>query len=679
MSEQIIPNVVVSMPSQLFTLARKFQAASNGKIFIGKIDTDPTIPENQIQVYLQNEDGTTVPVSQPLIINQAGYPVYNGQIAKFVTVQGHSMAVYDSYGSQQFYYPNVLKYDPDQLKDKIGIIVKVFNNTHEMISSESLIPGQAARTLGYYSAHDGGGCLYLISDIDDGREDGVTAFKLSNNKLAIPVINGAFTARQGGVFGGMPEPQSSRLSAIFNRYDNVILPGGVVNVGNVEGSEPVFLFSDRKSIKISSESETKIIYTCGTIKGRVFEIRNPNNVKISGIHFNQTDFDIAGTIGGGDHKVGAYGIYMYSDEYTEENPCGNIIIDADATNTLGAVNIGASQMDRTGNIRAIRGVTITGNYNTCYYGVSSIYGATDLSVRINTTDVRRAFVSYGQRSALIRVNNYNHPGFIGSNAFIHLASEGRQYDGDVHNIDIDVFMSGVEAHEGVVSLYHQNTPEHGGIYGVTAKVVTNNLTTEGKNTALDKMNLLRLLHEKNGEIVKDTSRIFDGITADITINGELSGYTVQALTRPSKKSTLCVTGNAVSNTGINTMHYFDYQARFISPWNNLRVVGTGVTGACDYLINKCNYEFSNNRITMNFDISWTGHSGTGGMRIIDLPYSASLENIMVADIFNGNMATKFIGKLDSNNVIGVYENASPSTRATIVPVGRLIGTVSYSV
>lgn len=116
----VIPNVVISMPSQLFTLARKFQAASNGKIFIGKIDSDPTIPENQIQVYLENEDGTTVPVSQPLIINQAGYPVYNGQIAKFVTVQGHSMAVYDSYGAQQFYYPNVLKYDPDQLRSELS-------------------------------------------------------------------------------------------------------------------------------------------------------------------------------------------------------------------------------------------------------------------------------------------------------------------------------------------------------------------------------------------------------------------------------------------------------------------------------------------------------------------------------------------------------------------------------
>ncbi|WP_237611796.1 phage head-binding domain-containing protein [Proteus sp. G2667] len=117
----IIPNVVVSMPSQLFTLARKFQAASNGKIFIGKIDSDPTIPENQIQVYLENEDGSHIPVPQPLIINQAGFPVFGGQIAKFVTVEGHSMAVYDSYGAQQFYYPNVLKYDPDQFKEKLKL------------------------------------------------------------------------------------------------------------------------------------------------------------------------------------------------------------------------------------------------------------------------------------------------------------------------------------------------------------------------------------------------------------------------------------------------------------------------------------------------------------------------------------------------------------------------------
>ncbi|WP_227989158.1 phage head-binding domain-containing protein [Morganella morganii] len=185
MSEQIIPNVVVSMPSQLFTLARKFQAASNGKIFIGKIDTDPTIPENQIQVYLENEDGTTVPVSQPLIINQAGYPVYNGQIAKFVTVQGHSMVVYDSYGSQQFYYPNVLKYDPDQLRTEIesksgykiigGLsenYTRTFNTLIDAMEEKNITIGSIIKTRGYHAPDDGGGAEYFITEPNKNISDG---------------------------------------------------------------------------------------------------------------------------------------------------------------------------------------------------------------------------------------------------------------------------------------------------------------------------------------------------------------------------------------------------------------------------------------------------------------------------------------------------------------------------
>ncbi len=110
MTDSINANVVVSMPSQLFTLARSFKANANGKVYIGKVDTDPVNPANQIQVYLENENGIQIPVSQPIMLNSGGYPVYNGQIAKFATVQAHSMAVLDAYNTQQFYFPNVLKY-----------------------------------------------------------------------------------------------------------------------------------------------------------------------------------------------------------------------------------------------------------------------------------------------------------------------------------------------------------------------------------------------------------------------------------------------------------------------------------------------------------------------------------------------------------------------------------------
>ena len=119
----IVPNVVIGMPSQLFTMARSFKALANGKVYISKIDTpagEMTDPANYVQVYLENEDGTHVPMAQPIVINAGGYPVYNGQIAKFVTVKGHSMAAYDSSGSLQHYYPNVLKYDPDQLRAELA-------------------------------------------------------------------------------------------------------------------------------------------------------------------------------------------------------------------------------------------------------------------------------------------------------------------------------------------------------------------------------------------------------------------------------------------------------------------------------------------------------------------------------------------------------------------------------
>lgn len=107
-------NTVISMPSQLFTASRSFKALANGKVYVGQVDTDPTIPSNQIQVYIENEDGSKVPVSQPLVINAAGFIVYGGQIVKIVADSNYSMAVYDAYGTQEFYFPDLLRYNPDQ-------------------------------------------------------------------------------------------------------------------------------------------------------------------------------------------------------------------------------------------------------------------------------------------------------------------------------------------------------------------------------------------------------------------------------------------------------------------------------------------------------------------------------------------------------------------------------------
>ncbi|EHR8624374.1 hypothetical protein KUT23_002771, partial [Escherichia coli] len=118
-------NYLVSMPSTPFSAPRAFKSVANGKIYIGNPDTDPVNPANQIPVYIVNEDGSEVQVSQPIIINAGGFPVYNGQIMKFITKQNFSMAVYDAYGAQQFYWADISVLDPSSA---------VINSINQMLS-----------------------------------------------------------------------------------------------------------------------------------------------------------------------------------------------------------------------------------------------------------------------------------------------------------------------------------------------------------------------------------------------------------------------------------------------------------------------------------------------------------------------------------------------------------------
>ncbi|MCA8591793.1 phage head-binding domain-containing protein [Escherichia coli] len=235
----ITANVVVSMPSQLFTMARSFKAVANGKIYIGKIDTDPVNPENQIQVYIENEDGSHVPVSQPIIINAAGYPVYNGQIAKFVTVQGHSMAVYDAYGAQQFYFPNVLKYDPDQLGQKITSpggerYIPGYNTIAEMIADTTLGVGNKVST--------GGSKWEIISNSTPVQLANGLYAKLIN-ELYVDDFGGTGTEKIKGVNSYITAGLSSSYPSVaaLEAYKYSLRPVTVLFTSRVESAVPLLL------------------------------------------------------------------------------------------------------------------------------------------------------------------------------------------------------------------------------------------------------------------------------------------------------------------------------------------------------------------------------------------------------------------------------------------------------
>ncbi|MHA0184305.1 phage tailspike protein [Escherichia coli] len=264
----ITANVVVSMPSQLFTMARSFKAVANGKIYIGKIDTDPVNSENQIQVYVENEDGAHVPVSQPIIINAAGYPVYNGQIAKFVTVQGHSMAVYDAYGAQQFYFPNVLKYDPDQFKTLVEADggAQYIGNSAITVRDMGILKnagwvksGQLYDLQSYVSLENGGRGHWLAVDtttVTPNDIDIVQSIAKPEVSFVFQPVNGTVDIRQLGAIGGADVThilnRAYKIPNVNTIYLSAIVTGEVFKCSNkiVAGkttigiNKPVFDFND---------------------------------------------------------------------------------------------------------------------------------------------------------------------------------------------------------------------------------------------------------------------------------------------------------------------------------------------------------------------------------------------------------------------------------------------------
>lgn len=101
----------LEMPVDSFCMGRLLKNAEGGKVYVctkGTPASEMTKAENFLTVYTE-EQGVNVPVAQPIVLNQVGLPVVNGNVVSILCPQEYSLAVYDAYGEQQFHFPNVLK------------------------------------------------------------------------------------------------------------------------------------------------------------------------------------------------------------------------------------------------------------------------------------------------------------------------------------------------------------------------------------------------------------------------------------------------------------------------------------------------------------------------------------------------------------------------------------------
>lgn len=360
----ITANVVVSMPSQLFTMARSFKAVANGKIYIGKIDTDPVNPENQIQVYVENEDGSHVPVSQPIIINAAGYPVYNGQIAKFVTEQGHSMAVYDAYGAQQFYFPNVLKYDPDQLRAQLLSPLDGLGDSLVNVKQ----PGMSSDTR---TVHDKMLESISIADYltgDDVAEAITKALAATTGTIVVPA--GDYTANP--TLANVPDVLKFLSRANFLGKLTINLPAGAVNL-----SEKTIIRSQNvHNLSIAGVKHSTTIAGLVGVTGSkksylvTVSLNDTSNVSVGDVVMIR--HDITGTGGYHIHCGGWVVTAVSGNNVTVKNTChlsefptstitgGSVVILKSILKYAGCDGIIAAG---AGCIKSIDGVAIVGDYD----------------------------------------------------------------------------------------------------------------------------------------------------------------------------------------------------------------------------------------------------------------------------------------------------------------------------
>ena len=503
--------------------------------------------------------------------------------------------------------------------------------TPSIASLRTLLKTSASKNAfvtGYYAAGDGGGGAYYLDEADSASIDngGSVIVATDGGRWKIAQAQNIH-ARQ---FGASPAASAAVNRAAIQKALDFCKIGKTLDLGPGEydlgtttpGVFPLIIDSPVGMKIIGNNALLKCVGTNGRCVA--IAVKNPNGFESNGVNFTNPGFVIANTVGGGELRIGIYGYLLYATApYTAQAPCGNVKINGTARDCMGLVIIdAANQMGVAGVAFAMKDVTVTGTGERIYYGVSNVYGATDVAVKLICKDVRRGFVSYAQKRAKIDIALDCTAGFIGSNGFVELAAEGSIY-GDVSDVDIRVSVSGVEAHEGIVHLYHQSPEATGSIANIKARVTCNALTTAGKAAGLGAFDIFKQSHESGGSVLANTSRASANLDLDCDINGSITGATLRVLSLPAIKHPVSLgAGITRAQTNFGLWNVFRVMRGTVSLLFTPSVSGRTANGSASYATQKGWFTVVDGVASYGITLSWTGHTGAGNMFVAPLPLAS---------------------------------------------------------
>lgn len=143
------------------------------KWFFGLTGRDPTVEANQKTVFSLQEDGSAVPITQPVICSAGGVPVHNNSPVAIAVSGSYSLTIQDSGGAQVYHFPNVAGVNLQGFSGVIAEESQTVSGSLDLTYSEI-----EATTAGFYISTDATGTLfkgsYLKLDVDYIRVNSTT-------------------------------------------------------------------------------------------------------------------------------------------------------------------------------------------------------------------------------------------------------------------------------------------------------------------------------------------------------------------------------------------------------------------------------------------------------------------------------------------------------------------------
>ena len=205
----------VSNPYSYYNNRNKTGPLFNGYIYVGIPDLDPTILANQLTVTAKQEDGTQVPISQPIRTNSGGYAVDISGNPVVLLVDGN-------YAIRTENHLNALALEQANVNDGVPITlddnpVLSVDNVTDLKAFEPEFSNQIIELLGHTISGIGGGEFWYDSTDTTTADDNGSFIVTSGGARWKRSDVETLKATQYGVIGDGSSP-SSAMSCFFEPF-----------------------------------------------------------------------------------------------------------------------------------------------------------------------------------------------------------------------------------------------------------------------------------------------------------------------------------------------------------------------------------------------------------------------------------------------------------------------------